>query len=299
MAEQQEGQRIQRFPELDTIIDMVNWWIVWINNYSSYIMSLKREWGFMVINKKIGIGHFVYNIIIALLIITFTLVLAFGSDKDAGNQVNVMATGISIILAVIAILMTLVDVAGQRQSIVDIRETAEKLAESQSVSQDTIQKLKETLEELIDFRQELLKSVSDYRNGTEELIQGLFKKEEQSISREELDELLIKLNKKTSDLDTKIAKGESIRIIPEKVIINDFKYWVRKKYENQEKIDIISFLNEINRNFSSRDSQVITVFIKYKHFTYYDTQEEGEYVDLEAIKKVEYTGTGNGFKPII
>lgn len=31
MAEEQEGQRIQRFPELDTIIDMVNWWIVWIN----------------------------------------------------------------------------------------------------------------------------------------------------------------------------------------------------------------------------------------------------------------------------
>lgn len=31
MAEKQEGQRIQRFPELDTIIDMVNWWILWIN----------------------------------------------------------------------------------------------------------------------------------------------------------------------------------------------------------------------------------------------------------------------------
>lgn len=30
MAEKQEGQRIQRFPELDTILDMVNWWIVWI-----------------------------------------------------------------------------------------------------------------------------------------------------------------------------------------------------------------------------------------------------------------------------
>ena len=30
MAEKQEGHKIQRFPELDTIIDMVNWWIVWI-----------------------------------------------------------------------------------------------------------------------------------------------------------------------------------------------------------------------------------------------------------------------------
>lgn len=31
MAEKQEGQRIQRFPELDTILDMVNSWIMWIN----------------------------------------------------------------------------------------------------------------------------------------------------------------------------------------------------------------------------------------------------------------------------
>lgn len=29
----QEGQRIQRFLELDTILDMVNWWIVWISTY--------------------------------------------------------------------------------------------------------------------------------------------------------------------------------------------------------------------------------------------------------------------------
>ncbi|NRF06196.1 hypothetical protein HRF57_15185, partial [Bacillus safensis] len=130
--------------------------------------------------KKIGISHFVYTCIIALLIILFISVFAFGGNKDAGNQVNVMATGISIILAVIAILMTLVDVAGQRQSIIDIKETAEKLAESQTISQETVQKSIETLNELADFRKELLKSVSDYRNGTEELILELFKKEEQS-----------------------------------------------------------------------------------------------------------------------
>lgn len=30
LAEMQEAERVQRFPELNTIIDMVNWWIVWI-----------------------------------------------------------------------------------------------------------------------------------------------------------------------------------------------------------------------------------------------------------------------------
>ncbi|MGG1697704.1 hypothetical protein [Bacillus zhangzhouensis] len=160
----------------------------------------------MVKDKKIGVSHFVYTCIIALLIILFIAVFSFGGNQDAGNQVNVMATGISIILAVIAILMTLVDVAGQRQSIIDIKETAEKLAESQTISQKTIQKSIETLDELVDFREEFLKSVSDYRNGTEELIQELFEKEEKSISKKELDELLNKINKKTSDLDFKVKK---------------------------------------------------------------------------------------------
>lgn len=42
MGEKQEGQRIQRFPELDTIIDMVNWWIVWINK--DILLELGREY---------------------------------------------------------------------------------------------------------------------------------------------------------------------------------------------------------------------------------------------------------------
>lgn len=30
IAEKQEEQRIQRFIQLDRLIDMVNWWIMWI-----------------------------------------------------------------------------------------------------------------------------------------------------------------------------------------------------------------------------------------------------------------------------
>lgn len=45
MAEKQEGQRIQRFPELDTIIDMVNWWIMRIKLYNGSRLKeeLRRE----------------------------------------------------------------------------------------------------------------------------------------------------------------------------------------------------------------------------------------------------------------
>ncbi|WP_144679848.1 hypothetical protein [Bacillus altitudinis] len=161
-----------------------------------------------MLNKKIGIGHFVYNIIIALLIITFTVVLAFGGDKEAGNQVNVMATGISIILAVIAILMTLVDVAGQRQSIVEIKETAEKLTITQEKSQEALRETIETIERLNGFREELLSSVTTYKNGTEDLIKNLSKRfsEKETVTKQEIEEDIQHFNKNTSNLDFKLKR---------------------------------------------------------------------------------------------
>ncbi|KRU14800.1 hypothetical protein AS142_18200 [Bacillus pumilus] len=275
---------------MDRLIDMVNWWIVWINDNSRYIMMLKIDWRFMVKDKQIGVSHFVYVCIIALLIISFILVFAFGGSQDAGNQVNVMATGISIILAVIAIFMTLVDVAGQRQSIIDIKETAEKLAESQTISQETVQKSIETLNELADFRKELLKSVSDYRNGTEELILELFKKEEQSITKEELQELLNKLNRKTSDLESKVQKiapNEQIEFRSQRQILNDFKQWVISKYQNQSKIKSSEFFEEIYRKFPNMEYSSIKNYVKYTRGVYISTEENEDYIDLEKLKKVE------------
>lgn len=246
----------------------------------------------MVKDKQIGVSHFVYVCIIALLIISFILVFAFGGSQDAGNQVNVMATGISIILAVIAIFMTLVDVAGQRQSIIDIKETAEKLAESQTISQETVQKSIETLNELADFRKELLKSVSDYRNGTEELILELFKKEEQSISKEELQELLNKLNRKTSDLESKVQKiapNEKIEYRSQRQILIDFKQWVRSKYQNQSKIKRSEFFEEIYRKFPNMEISTIKNYILYTRGVYISTEENEDYIDLEKLMNVEDT----------
>lgn len=208
MAEKQEGQRIQRFIQLDRLIDMVNSWIVWINNYTRYIMFLKTDWRFMVKDKQIDVVHLVYGCIIALLIITFTLVIAFGGNKDAGNQMNIMATGISVVLAVIAILMTLVDVAGQRQSIVEIKETAEKLTITQETSQEALRETIETIERLNGFREELLSSVTTYKNGTEDLIKNLSKRfeEKETVTKQEIEEDIQHFNKNTSNLDFKLKR---------------------------------------------------------------------------------------------
>ncbi|WP_353816969.1 hypothetical protein [Bacillus altitudinis] len=52
MAEKQEGQRIQRFLELDTIIDMVNWWIVWILLRKKIVFPFNKKQLLSILNKK-------------------------------------------------------------------------------------------------------------------------------------------------------------------------------------------------------------------------------------------------------
>ncbi|MCY8917475.1 hypothetical protein MOE20_04090 [Bacillus atrophaeus] len=76
--------------------------------------------------KQVSTVHLYYLIIVATLLISFIAILAFGKNPAAGDQMNVAATVTSIILAVIAIIMTLVDVAGQRQSINRVKGDSRK-----------------------------------------------------------------------------------------------------------------------------------------------------------------------------
>ncbi|MFP5202947.1 MULTISPECIES: hypothetical protein [Bacillus] len=241
-------------------------------------------------NKQISVVHVVYGCIITLLIITCILAIAFGGNKDAGNQMNVMATGISVVLAVIAILMTLVDVAGQRQSIIDIKETAEKLNQSQTISQETLQKSIESLEKLIDFREELIKSVSEYKNGTEGLIQELFSKEKESVSKVEIEELLFKFNEKTSYLNSKvknIVTGESLKLA-EKDIILAFKRWVRKTYSQDQTAIFNDFLKAVLKRFKMNEFETIREYINLnkEDFLYYDAELAEKCINLNRIKTI-------------
>ncbi|MGG1863592.1 hypothetical protein ABEP22_16850 [Bacillus safensis] len=219
-------------------------------------------------DKQIGVVHLVYGCIIALLIITFTLVIAFGGNKDAGNQMNVMATGISVVLAVIAILMTLVDVAGQRQSIVDIKETAQKLTTTQDKSTETLRETLKTFEELSGFKEDLLGSVAIYKNGTEKLIKNLSEelKKEETVSKKYVENMLEQIIKKSSDLDSTVKhlthNSKSLRLnknFEPDYKVTDYKETDYKEtliemsdilYPNQKKVRLEVFINDFKFFFS-------------------------------------------------
>ncbi|MDG0765401.1 hypothetical protein ACSQ7W_14265 [Bacillus halotolerans] len=155
-------------------------------------------------NKKIGISHIVYLVIIFVILLSFILVIAFGGSDIAGAQMNVAATVTSIILAVIAIVLTLIDVAGQRQSVIDLKETAESLTETadslkesneaaNNLIKDAIEKIEEldTMKTLMTqifemntaFKDETIEKLQEIKNGQNldvtPLIDDLNKKNEE------------------------------------------------------------------------------------------------------------------------
>lgn len=77
--------------------------------------------------KTINILHFYYLGSILVIIIIGLVALMFAESSFAGSMLSFAATLSSVILAVIAIIITLIDVAGQRNNILDVKTSVEDL----------------------------------------------------------------------------------------------------------------------------------------------------------------------------
>lgn len=99
--------------------------------------------------KKISVVHLYYIIVIGIIVNSFFLVIAFGGSENASTMMSTAATVSSLILSVIAIVMTLVDVAGQRESIINIKETADKLEINLKTVEDSVEEINNLKENLL------------------------------------------------------------------------------------------------------------------------------------------------------
>jgi cell shape-determining protein MreC len=106
--------------------------------------------------EQVRTGHLVY-IIIAIIILSFFLVIAFGGSERASTTMDTASTVSSLILSVIAIVLSLIDVAGQRQSVIDLKETAESLAVSNTHAQNLLEEVTQRLEDIDTLRDILIK----------------------------------------------------------------------------------------------------------------------------------------------
>lgn len=78
-------------------------------------------------SKTIDIVHVIYLSIIFTGIIIWLVSYIFGKSTYAGSLLSFGGTLSSILLAVIAIIITLIDVAGQRSNILDVKNSVEDL----------------------------------------------------------------------------------------------------------------------------------------------------------------------------
>lgn len=117
----------------------------------------------------VRVSHLVYLIIIAVIILSFFLVIAFGGLENASTMLGTASTVSSLILSVIAILMSLVDVAGQRQQIVDLKETSEQLALSNKGSQELIENLITKIDQISLLKDSLVEQIKISEEWKEEI----------------------------------------------------------------------------------------------------------------------------------
>lgn len=184
--------------------------------------------------KKIGVSHLVYIIIIFVIVLSFFLVIAFGGTKNASTMMGTASTVSSLILSVIAIVLSLLDVAGQRDSMVDLKETAEKLSETNETAFTLINNLIEKLASF-EYEQEQIitsavKSATETLKGSDDEwkvglvkdIQNLIQKG--NVENEDLNNLSKKIKEKDLTLDID-------KILPE----------IKRDYEHYE---VLKKLNE-------------------------------------------------------
>lgn len=160
--------------------------------------------GYESMKGYIRVGHLVYMIIIAVIILSFFLVIAFGGSENASTKIGTASTVSSLILSVIAILMSLVDVAGQRQQIVDLKETSEQLALSNEGSQKLIENLMTKIDEISLLKDSLLEQIKTNEEWKEE-IKSLIENPE-GKKPEDLSKILEEIVKKNDQSKSKVRE---------------------------------------------------------------------------------------------
>ncbi|MEK4271788.1 hypothetical protein [Paenibacillus sp. FSL R7-0026] len=138
--------------------------------------------------------HFIYIIVCLTLVILGILAMTIWDKEEAGIGLNNAATASSIVLAVVAIVMTIVDIAGQRSTISDLKDTSETLESNLNQTNDSLQTLSELQNQLLKTMDSISKSQEDLKDYISKLEKTY--ENEGPIDREKLNSELKSLKEK-------------------------------------------------------------------------------------------------------
>lgn len=132
-------------------------------------------------DKQVPIREFIYLCVILGLLTVGACSFFLSDNLKAASHLNFAATMISIVLAVIAIVITLVDVAGQKHNVMQLNESMEvldtsisdikNLVEKTSIQYDSVTSLKDELlsriTETEEFRKEVLEQIGNLASSNQ------------------------------------------------------------------------------------------------------------------------------------
>ncbi|MED4634979.1 hypothetical protein P9443_19085 [Peribacillus frigoritolerans] len=196
--------------------------------------------------------HFMYIVIILVLSnVMIGAFLLFGKN-NALAHLSSAGTLLSIVLAIVAILITLWDIAGQKNSIYEIKDQIEKI---KKVSDDIVN-TSETIKNNAEASDDILNSLKDFeaKSGTNfdrlyGQIDQVIEKVEQSNGvngdDNEKQNLIKQLNQMKNDLDISLAhsnKKLEYHFEKNKIRNRAFFHYLLTTY-NHKKVDKDEFLN--------------------------------------------------------
>ncbi|MGY4689330.1 hypothetical protein [Salibacterium sp. K-3] len=185
-------------------------------------------------SKLVSRVHLIYLSILFAITTIAILTISVWHDENTSAGLNNAATAASIVLAVVAIVMTLVDVAGQRKNIAEIKETADKLEETMKVASEQLNDVNELREEMLEAIEEVrLQNVEQNNEQIQhikELISKINYEDDQSAQyKEHLNQMLNMLakNNETNDLSGSInvSSNQQKIDIEEEIIQMAYKHF--------------------------------------------------------------------------
>ncbi|MFF2290470.1 hypothetical protein [Peribacillus butanolivorans] len=233
-------------------------------------------------NKKgyIRVGHLVYIIIIAVIVLAFFLVFALGNTKTASTTIGTASTVSSLILSVIAIVMTLIDVAGQRQSMLDLKETADKLQESNESATNLTEKLMVKIIELQEMKDQMVEAISESSEWRKELIGKIEGVKQKGDYKPEDVEKIMKDMQDTLRTHEVISSGIGrpyLRTANSSLDITEIVNYLKRTYKNGEKIGRLEFGLNLGSEFllSYQRVQKIIKDLSQSGYITQDTNQDG------------------------
>ncbi|KKI90679.1 hypothetical protein WQ54_19355 [Bacillus sp. SA1-12] len=204
----------------------------------------------------VPLRDFIYLCIILMIGVVAVLALIFGSSTRAGENLNFAATLISIILAVLAIVITLIDATGQKEGIRQFQDAIDNLESSLGNLKGILENTREQYNESLLLNKDLVDRLSKVDKWKEDIINEIRSSAEISKGPNEESKIDIsEIEKILRNKELNIFKPESFvinntensrkRLVPvkkrlEKLILDNYNLnqWVKIE-ELQRKSDLL------------------------------------------------------------